>query len=99
MYGIIGSTLVTIYSPPGVNSISHTRVLPMAKDVPEGTVHISDGLDGLLAGQYVSEDPVSPEAKACMLTTGGARQARRAVAPDEAGCHARETSTLRCSLL
>lgn len=44
--------LVTIYSPPGVNSISHTRVLPMAEDVPEGTVHVSDGLDGLLAGQY-----------------------------------------------
>ena len=52
LHEIIANTLVTIYSPPGVNAIGSTRVLPMAKDVPEGTTHVSDGLDGLLAGQY-----------------------------------------------
>lgn len=47
--------LVTIYSPPGVNAIGSTQVLPLATDVPVGTVHFSDGLDGLTAGRYVAQ--------------------------------------------
>lgn len=45
--------LVTIYSPPGANAIGSTQVLPLATDVSVGTVHFSDGLDGLAAGKYV----------------------------------------------
>jgi hypothetical protein len=44
--------LVTIFSSPGINAIGSTQVLPQPTDVADGTVHVSDGLDGLSAGQY-----------------------------------------------